>query len=123
MRTCLTTALLVVGFAVLYVFTAQRGVSWGDSGVFQLRILGNDQAGSSGLALAHPLFVATAHFLSRLVPEPFRVWSMNAICGIWGALAVGMMFLCAQRLLVRRAPPCSPRLRSDARTCSGGCRR
>ena len=96
-RTCLVAALLVVGFAALYALTAQRGVSWGDSGWFQLRILENDLSGTSGLALAHPLFVSTAHFVFRLVPEPFRVWSMNAICGIWGALAVGMMFLCAQR--------------------------
>ena len=90
--------LLVIGFAALYAFTAQRGVSWGDSGLFQRRILDGDLEGNSGLALAHPLFVWTTGFIARLLPQSARIWLMNAICGVWGALAVGMAYLCARRL-------------------------
>ena len=91
-------ALLVLGFVALYAFTAQRGVSWGDSGLFQRRILDGDLEGTSGLALAHPLFVWSTGFLARFLPQSARIWFMNAICGIWGALAVGTTFLCARRL-------------------------
>lgn len=91
-------AVLVIGFAALYAFTAQRGVSWGDSGLFQRRILDGDLEGNSGLALAHPLFVWSTGFLSNLLPQSARIWFMNAICGVWGALAVGMTYLCARRL-------------------------
>ena len=91
-------ALLVLGFATLYAFTAQRGVSWGDSGLFQLRILSNDLQGDAGLALAHPLYVATAHLLARLMPASAQLWFLNALSGFWGALAVGAAFACAWRL-------------------------
>ena len=90
--------LLVLGFAVLYVLTAQRGVSWGDSGLFQRRIMDCDLTGSGGLALAHPLYVATAHLVTRFVPVSMQAWLINALSGLWGALAVGGMFACALRL-------------------------
>ncbi len=90
-------ALLVLGFAVLYAFTAQRGVSWGDSGMFQRRIVEGDLVGRAGLALAHPLYISLSGIVSRLVPSSRLLWFLNAMSGFWGALAVGGIFACALR--------------------------
>ena len=98
-RTRKTVTLLVVGFGALYLLTAQRGISWGDSGFFQRRIIDHDLSGDAelGLAIAHPLFVWTAGLFSQMFPPALRVWAMNAVCGVWAALAAGMAFLCAKR--------------------------
>ena len=97
LRGIIAAALLVAGFAALYAFTAQRGLSWGDSGLFQERVLGNDLHGNAGIALAHPLYVALAHLFSRVIPAWCRLWALNALSGLLGALAVGVMFACAWR--------------------------
>ena len=61
--------LLTAGvFAVLYVATAQRGVSWQDSGMFQFRVWRGDYYGDLGLALAHPLYIAGARAFTALWP-------------------------------------------------------
>lgn len=103
-RTIICTAvLLAVGFLLLYVLTAQRGVSWGDSGIFQLRIRTGDIAGryisgKFGLVGAHPIYVGLCHYLSLCVPAAFRMWFINALGGVFAAGAVAMAFLCAWRL-------------------------
>lgn len=44
-------------FVPLYGLTCQRGVDWGDSGSFQLRVQQGDYVGPNRLALAHPLYI------------------------------------------------------------------
>ena len=44
-------------FAVLYGLTGQRGIDWGDSGMFQLRVQRAEYTSPNGLALAHPLYI------------------------------------------------------------------
>ncbi len=97
-RAALAAALAAIAFAALYAFTAQRGVSWGDSGLFQNRILAGDLAGNAGIALAHPLYVAIARIFSGLVPAAALPWFLNAFSGMWGALATAGMLACAWRL-------------------------
>jgi len=100
-----TVGLLVIGFGTLYLLTAQHGISWGDSGFFQRRILEHDLAGGTelGLAIAHPLFIWSAGLFSQMFPPALRIWAMNAICGVWAALATGMMFLCAKSFTKSRS--------------------
>jgi len=50
---------VLLSAGVLYGLTAQRGVSWQDSGMFQYRVFHGDLGlhGELGLALAHPLYI------------------------------------------------------------------
>ena len=94
--------LLTAGvFAVLYVATAQRGVSWQDSGMFQFRVWRGDYYGDLGLALAHPLYIAGARAFTALWPGhlPFM---LNAFSGIGMAVALANLAAVATLLTGRR---------------------
>lgn len=56
--------LLFACFLLLYAATAQRGVSWQDSGEFQWRILAGDFRWFAGLARAHPFYLHLATVFS-----------------------------------------------------------
>ena len=81
----------VAAFAVLYAASAQRGLSWGDPGLFQFRILSHDIEGLGGLALAHPLYVMAGNVFSRFLPENVLLWGLNFFSGIWMALALAVL--------------------------------
>ena len=51
---------VLAAFYLLYAFTAQRGVSWQDSGEFQYRAFIGDYHWHSGIARAHPLYILLA---------------------------------------------------------------
>lgn len=87
--------------ALLYLITAQRGVSWQDSGIFQWRVRTGDLAGRSGLALAHPLYVAAAQLL-RLVPLGTLETRLNVFSGIGMAVALGNLAVAATLLTGRK---------------------
>ena len=91
-------ALLVIGFALLYAFTAQRGVSWGDSGLYQFRMLSRNLSGPYGLATSHPLYIILGSAFSSLFAGTARFWAMNAMSGLFMALAVGGTFCCVKTL-------------------------
>jgi len=80
-------ATVFVAFACLYLFTAQRGVSWQDSGMFQWRILAGDYKGELGLALSHPLYIGMGRAAGALNIGDFA-WRLNALSGIGMALAI-----------------------------------
>lgn len=72
---------------VVYFATAQRGVSWQDSGLFQVRVLTGDYSGNLGLALAHPLYIAAAKaFASLPLANPPAL--INAFSGLGMAIAL-----------------------------------
>ncbi len=97
LRGIIAAALLVAGFAALYAFTAQRGLSWGDSGVYQYRMMTGDLPGPYGLATAHPSYIFLGRLLSGLAGSTARFWAMNAMSGLFMALAIGGFFCCAVR--------------------------
>jgi hypothetical protein len=72
--------------------SAQRGVSWGESGLFQYRILTHDLEGFAGLALSHPLYIMSGSILSQFIPEQFLFWFLNFFSGLWMSLALGVSY-------------------------------
>ncbi|ARN57820.1 protein O-mannosyl-transferase family [Sedimentisphaera salicampi] len=76
-----------VFFALLYGFTAQRGVSWQDNGEYQWRSW-NGQIVSQeyGLCRSHPLYMTIGYGISKL-PLPFPM-SLNIFSAVMGAVAV-----------------------------------
>ena len=94
-------ALLAAAFFILYAATAQRGVAWQDSGVLQLRVVYRDLLGIGGLACAHPLYVASTHFLAGLAARTLGIETpsaANLASAFWMALALGLFHGCARRL-------------------------
>jgi hypothetical protein len=73
--------------ALLYVLTAQQGVSWQDSGSFQWRAIVGDYEGDLGLALAHPLYIAAGQALHAAF-GPALPAALNAFSGIGMAVAL-----------------------------------
>ena len=90
-----------VVFSVLYLFTAQQGVSWQDSGMFQWRILTGDYRGNHGLALAHPLYIALGR-LFLLLPGSSPTFKINSASGVAMALALANILAIASILSGRK---------------------
>lgn len=88
-------------FLCLYVATSQHGVAWQDSGVFQLRALYRDLYGTNGLACAHPLYIAFANLLGRLLCGFLEIdfpHAANLASALWMSFALVLLFDCALRL-------------------------
>jgi hypothetical protein len=79
-------------FLVLYAWTAQRGVSWQDSGYFQYRMLTADFTGAYGLALSHPLYLLLAQGFALLFPQGGTCYAINLFSGVGLALAAAVLF-------------------------------
>ena len=80
--------LLLACFFLLYAVTAQRGVSWQDSGEFQYRVLIHDYFWISGIARAHPSYIAGAELFSCLFPASCRLYALNLFSGLGMAVAL-----------------------------------
>jgi len=74
-------------FALLYLATCQRGVSWQDSGRFQWRVLMGQYHDSLGLALAHPLYIAAGRVLAS-ISETHLPFLLNFFSGLGMAVAL-----------------------------------
>jgi len=74
-------------FALLYLATSQRGVSWQDSGRFQWRVLTGEYHDCLGLALAHPLYIAAGRVLAR-ISETHLPFLLNFFSGLGMAVAL-----------------------------------
>jgi len=107
---------LLVGFTAFYAATAQRGVSWQDSGMFQYRAVHGDYSGELGLALAHPMYILMLRAVVGVAtwwnnPHPIAglesaasddaIWAMNAFSGLGMAIALANLFLLVTRLTGR----------------------
>lgn len=75
-------------FFLLYAVTAQRSVSWQDSGEFQYRVLVHDYFWISGIARAHPCYIAGAELFSLLFPASCRFYAVNLFSGLGMAVAL-----------------------------------
>ena len=93
---------VLLGAGALFCATAQRGVAWQDSGVFQLRIARFDLAGERGLALAHPLLIVLGR-AAAAVPWGPMAWRINLLSAVCGAVAAANL-----AALVRRLRPDRP---------------
>ena len=93
--------LCVLVFSLLYALTAQRGVSWQDSGMFQWRVLNGDCVGQRGLALAHPLYIAAAQIL-KWIPIGTLAGRLNFFSGLGMAVALANLAAVLMLLTGRR---------------------
>jgi len=99
-----TAALWCGTFAVsliLYAATCQRGVDWGDSGLFQLRVQQGDYTGWHGLAQAHPLYIALAQIVAH-VPVGGMAGRIGLFSGLGMALALANLAVLAYRITQKR---------------------
>jgi len=88
-------------FLALYASTAQRGVAWQDSGMFQLRCIDLQIRSEMGLALSHPLLIVLGKLFS-LLPFGALAWRINLVAAVAGALTVANIALLVRRLAPHR---------------------
>jgi hypothetical protein len=81
----------------VYAATAQRTVSWQDSGEFQWRCLTGDLAGTMGIARAHPLYVAVGTVIAKAT-GPAMPLALNAFSGLGMAIALATFAAVACRV-------------------------
>jgi len=94
-------ALAVATFAlVLYLRTLAPGVLGGDSGEFQFAAWLGGFAHPTG----YPLYLLLGYLWTHLLPVGDAAWRMNAFSALWGAVAVGLLYLLALRMLQMTAP-------------------
>ncbi|MDD2598622.1 MAG: hypothetical protein PHO37_05285 [Kiritimatiellae bacterium] len=79
-------------FMVLYALTAQRGVSWQDSGEFQYRLLVGDYAWNSGIARAHPLYILIGRCFIAVFPAALKLYACSLLSGLFMAIALALLF-------------------------------
>ncbi|MEI6644603.1 MAG: hypothetical protein WCP12_01040 [bacterium] len=82
------SGVIFVCFFLLYAATAQRGVSWQDSGEFQYRVLAHDYFWISGIARSHPCYIAGAELFSFFFPASCRFYALNLFSGLGMSLAL-----------------------------------
>jgi len=86
-------------FLSLYLLTGQRGVSWQDSGRFQIRVIDGIYFDTS-LALSHPFYILLGHIFSR-IPFGHPETRVNWFSGLGMAVALanlaGMMTYVTKR--------------------------
>lgn len=90
-----TAKYVSLSFLLLYAFTAQRGVSWQDSGFIQLRLAALDLAGVDGLACSHPLYFFVNHNIVGFISPLFLIdncTAANVCSAFWMALALFTFF-------------------------------
>lgn len=78
-------------FLVLYALTAQRGVVWQDSGIYQWRLLYSDLLGVNNLSSAHPAFILINRFLCGLLTTYVDVdlpFAANLCSAFWMGLTL-----------------------------------
>ncbi len=88
---------LPVLLLLIYVFTSQRGVAWGDSGLFQYRVMKGDLVGIAGIACSHPLYIMTGNFFLKFIPNTeYYFWFINALSGFWMSCALAVFYRVAR---------------------------
>jgi len=83
--------LLLCLLLCVYCATAQRGVSWQDSGEFQYRILAQDFRVLSGIALAHPAYLSSAELFTHLFPSSYRLVAITFFSSLGMVLALTLL--------------------------------
>ncbi|MCC7354246.1 MAG: DUF2723 domain-containing protein, partial [Anaerolineae bacterium] len=102
-------ALITLGLGLLalglYLRTLAPGLLPADAGEFQFT------APTLGLPhpTGYPLYTVLGWAWSHLVPYRDYAWRMNAFSALWGAVAVGLLYLTAMRFIVVAMSPSSQR--------------
>lgn len=81
----------------LYLLTGSRSIQWQDSGQFTLRIGTGELYNDWGLAMVHPLHFWLGRLAVTLFPGNMP-WAVTGVSALGGALSVGLVTLCVQRL-------------------------
>lgn len=84
--------LVLLAGVALYGVTAQRGVTWQDSGMHQWRVLNVQYHNSLGLALDHPLYIAMCQPVRWLAGQDLPAW-MNRLSGLGMAITLANVYL------------------------------
>lgn len=90
----LTLAISVLTLA-LYLRTLAPGLLGGDSGEFQFAAWLGGFAHPTG----YPLYLLGGWLWTHLLPLGDPAWRMNAFSAVWGALAVGLLYLLARQVV------------------------
>lgn len=97
-RLWLLYLLVFLTCAALYALTAQRGVAWQDSGIFQYRILHFDVAGDYGVALSHPTLIVLGKVFGY-IPAGDVFWRMNLVSAAFAAVATANIATLVRRVI------------------------
>lgn len=82
---------------ILYLRTLAPGLLFGDAGEFQVA------AWTGGLAhpTGYPLYLVLGWIWTHLLPLQTPAWRMNLLSALYGALAVGLVYLTASALIAQ----------------------
>jgi hypothetical protein len=94
-------AAVFLAFAALYLLMAQRGFSWQDSGEFQYRMFAGDFHWCSGIARAHPLYIALGMGWMALFPAAWKAYAITTVSSL--AMAAALAFLAAAVLRMTKS--------------------
>ncbi len=85
---------------ILYLRTLAPGLLFGDAGEFQVA------AWTGGLAhpTGYPLYLILGWIWTHLLPLQTPAWRMNLLSALYGALAVGLVYLAASALMAQAMP-------------------
>ena len=92
-------------FFLIYALCAQRGLSWQDSGEFQLRAFTADYTWTQGIALAHPLYIALTRGFMWLLPRSSAAYAVTLASGFSMSVALVLLFALIRRLANGRGAP------------------
>jgi hypothetical protein len=81
--------------AALYLRTLAPGLLGGDSGEFQFAAWLGGFAHPTG----YPLYLLLGYLWTHILPFGDPAWRMNVFSALWGAVAVGLLYLLALRVL------------------------
>ncbi len=90
----------------LYLRTLAPGLLWGDSAEFQFAAW----LGGFTHPTGYPLYLSLGWLWTHLLPWHDPAWRMNLFSAVWGAVATGLLYLLALRLLAGVARPAYRRL-------------
>jgi hypothetical protein len=80
---------------VLYLRTLAPGLLFGDSAEFQMAAW----LGSFVHPTGYPLYLLLGYIWTHLLPAGDPAWRMNLFSAVWGAVAVGIVYLLASRMV------------------------
>ena len=98
----ITCGVVPLVFLLLYALTAQRGVSWQDSGEFHYRVLATDCLWNPGIARAHPLYILGASLMAACAPVPLKFYAITFFSGVGMATALAFLAMILWRLTANR---------------------
>ena len=104
-RTLFLPCCVFAFFFLVYALGGQRGLSWQDSGEYQLRIFTGDYVWTQGIARAHPLYIALARGFMQILPRSLAAYAVTLTSGFSMSVALVLLFSLVRRLSGGRVLP------------------